>query len=395
MSSTTSVNRAAYLQSECARPLAITDAPMPAAPKPDEVTICVRAVAINPVDAIMQRDPKAVAVPLSYPLILGNDIAGEVVAVGSSVTKVRPGDRVTAFSFRGGFQHFATTTQPFVTRIPDTLAYTDASVLPLCLCVAAVMLFQQDTLALQLPVPKTSTSAPPPSANAATRKVLLVWGAASSVGSCAVQLAHAAGYAVAAVAGPRNQDYCRTQLGAEYVFDHTRPDIEAEILAALRGRPFAGVASAVTGPEAIEPGARLAAALGGKEGDEKKSRVVATARPQAHAFEGAVPEGVTIGYCKSSCTFHSSRREKKKKLLLTHNQSNNQVTAPPSQTTKSAPRSWIAGCRPRWPTAASSVSRPRRSSDRGWKCVRRRLTAWRRACRRRSWWWSCDLNGRR
>lgn len=40
------------------------------------------------------------------PYVLGNDVAGEVFAIGSSVTKVRPGDRVLACAERGCFQKF-------------------------------------------------------------------------------------------------------------------------------------------------------------------------------------------------------------------------------------------------------------------------------------------------
>ncbi|PVH70338.1 GroES-like protein [Cadophora sp. DSE1049] len=154
-----STNSAAFIDAIRAHPLAVKAAPMPPSPSSNQVTIKAHSIAINGIDCIVQQT--SIIVPENaYPFILGNDIAGEVIAVGSSVSKVKPGDRVIA---------------------------------------SAVMLFQKDTLALDFPRVN-----PVPNG-----KLVLVWGGGSAVGSNGIQMLKAAGYEIAAVAGASNQQYFR------------------------------------------------------------------------------------------------------------------------------------------------------------------------------------------
>lgn len=87
-----STNTAAWLPSEKVHPFELKEAPFPK-PATDEVVVKNHAVAINPVDWKLQREA---IFPLKYPTVLGCDIAGEVVDVGSDVTNVKNGDRVAA-----------------------------------------------------------------------------------------------------------------------------------------------------------------------------------------------------------------------------------------------------------------------------------------------------------
>lgn len=50
-------------------------------------------------------------------------------------------------------------------------------------------------------------------------KVVLAWGASSSVGACGVQMIKAAGYEVAATASAANEAFCK-DIGADYFFDY-------------------------------------------------------------------------------------------------------------------------------------------------------------------------------
>lgn len=71
--------------------LALTDYPEPT-PGAGQVLVRVRAASLNYRDLLLARghyNPK-----LSMPRVLGSDAAGEVVAVGSGVTRFKPGDRV-------------------------------------------------------------------------------------------------------------------------------------------------------------------------------------------------------------------------------------------------------------------------------------------------------------
>ncbi|MGY9047711.1 MAG: alcohol dehydrogenase catalytic domain-containing protein, partial [Rhodobacterales bacterium] len=79
-------------------------------PGENEIAVRNAALAINPADWILQAQP--VGDWMQYPMILGNDVAGEVVAIGPGVTRFAVGDRVlgqavgcwTNTPAKGGFQ---------------------------------------------------------------------------------------------------------------------------------------------------------------------------------------------------------------------------------------------------------------------------------------------------
>ena len=60
-------------------------------PGPDEVLIKVRATSVNPIDWKIRRGDLKDVMPLRFPVILGRDVAGEVVETGTNVTTLKPG----------------------------------------------------------------------------------------------------------------------------------------------------------------------------------------------------------------------------------------------------------------------------------------------------------------
>ncbi len=101
-------NKAAWLVSKQAYPYTIDDAPMPIA-DPNQVTIRVHAVAINPADYVIQA---LGLVYTKFPTIPGCDAAGDVVGVGSNVQRFGLGDRVIVPLNDGAFQLFVLPIQP-------------------------------------------------------------------------------------------------------------------------------------------------------------------------------------------------------------------------------------------------------------------------------------------
>ncbi|KAF7593746.1 hypothetical protein BBP40_010922 [Aspergillus hancockii] len=148
-------NKGAWTTAKLAKPLEVKPAPYPS-PGENEVVVKNRAVAINPMDWLLQDMGNVAFSWLKYPFIFGAGLAGEVVEIGSAVIKFNPGDRVLGLA---------------VGSDPD---YS--------LATAASGLFQDEYLGLQLP------SVP---ARPATGQTVLVWGGSTSVGSNAIQLVRA------------------------------------------------------------------------------------------------------------------------------------------------------------------------------------------------------------
>ncbi|KAL1966216.1 hypothetical protein VTN77DRAFT_4768 [Rasamsonia byssochlamydoides] len=178
----------------------------------------------------------------NYPTILGQDVAGEIVEVGSAVSRFSVGDRVLGYGTNlrskqdssSAFQLYTVVPEHIVSPIPSSLSYEAAAVLPLGVSTAAVGLFQKDFLNLQRPsIPSKPTG-----------QTLLVWGGSSSVGSNTIQLAVHAGYEVITTASPRNFDYVK-KLGASEVFDYHSPTVVNDLVTALQGKKLAGAYDAI------------------------------------------------------------------------------------------------------------------------------------------------------
>ena len=184
-------NTAAWINAKHAK-LEVGPAPY-TRPGDDQIVIRNYAVAINPLDWIIQVAGNLTYRWLKYPTVLGSDVAGEVAEVGKEVTRFRVGDRVLGHAVgtdkdsnraaEGGFQQYTVVLERMAAPIPDTMPFEDAAVLPLALSTASCGLFQADQLGLRHP-----SANPEP-----TGRTLLVWGGSTSVGSNAIQLAAAAG----------------------------------------------------------------------------------------------------------------------------------------------------------------------------------------------------------
>ncbi len=208
-------------------------------PRENEIVVKNHAVAINPVDWVKQVLGDVMFSWIKYPFILGSDLAGEVVEVGTAVTRFAVGDRVLAHAVgmdkkrnnaaEGAFQTCTVVLAHMAAPIPHTMSYEAAAVLPLALSTAACGLFQTDQLALQYP-----SATPKP-----TGQTVLVWGGSTSVGSNAIQLAVAAGYEVITTSSPRNFDYV-TKLGASQVFDYNSVTGVDDVIEAFKGKTSAG-----------------------------------------------------------------------------------------------------------------------------------------------------------
>lgn len=102
-------------------------------------------------------------------------MAGVVEAVGSDVTAFKKGDRVGAFR-NGGYAQYSIAPVNTTFKLADNVKYDDASTVPLTFATALVGLYSK----LSLPTPDEPST---------TKEPVLIYGASSTVGICATQLA--------------------------------------------------------------------------------------------------------------------------------------------------------------------------------------------------------------
>jgi len=103
-------------------------------PREKEVLVKVFTAAVNPLDNMIIRGEVKLIVPYSLPLIMGNEFAGQVEAVGSAVKRFKAGDRVYGrmpLSKIGAFAEYAAVEEGALAPIPDYLSYDEAATVPL------------------------------------------------------------------------------------------------------------------------------------------------------------------------------------------------------------------------------------------------------------------------
>jgi putative PIG3 family NAD(P)H quinone oxidoreductase len=149
--------------------LDVTERPTPS-PGEREVLVRVRASALNRADLI-QREGHYPAPPGAPADIPGLEFAGEIAAIGSGVSDWREGDRVFGIVAGGGNAEFLVTSASTVTRIPESLSWTEAAAIPEAFITA------HDALVVQ--------------AGVAAGESVLIHAVGSGVGLAATQLARA------------------------------------------------------------------------------------------------------------------------------------------------------------------------------------------------------------
>lgn len=182
----------------------LDDVPEPV-PAPGQVVVRVHAAAVNFPDVLFIAGKYQVKIP--PPFIPGNEIAGEVVAVGEGAP-FRLGQRVAGTTF-GAFAEQALLDSTQATPVPDDADFASAA--------AFGVTYRTAYHALR------STAA------VTEGDWVVVLGAAGGVGLAAVDLGVAMGARVlAAASSPEKLELCR-QRGAEAVVDYDHEDLKLRI----------------------------------------------------------------------------------------------------------------------------------------------------------------------
>src|SRR5580700_7472318 len=97
---------------------------------PGEVKVRVVATSINPIDWKLREGAKRPGMALQLPAILGRDAAGEVVEVGSGVTRLRVGARVAGLVM-GAYAERVVAKEDAWAEVPASMDLVDAAAIPL------------------------------------------------------------------------------------------------------------------------------------------------------------------------------------------------------------------------------------------------------------------------
>jgi NADPH:quinone reductase-like Zn-dependent oxidoreductase len=174
--------------------------------KSDQLLVKVHASSVNPVDWKIRQGMLQLITGYSFPKILGFDLSGEVVEVGSGVTRFKPGDLIygcLSVALGGAYAEYAAVPERVVALKPTNMTFEEAASLP----VAA----------------GTSLQALRDLGNIQPLQSVLVNGASGGVGIFAVQLAKIFGADVTAVCSSKNFDLVKS-LGADRLIDYKQQD---------------------------------------------------------------------------------------------------------------------------------------------------------------------------
>ncbi len=188
--------------------LHLTDIPEPSLGE-DEVLVEIHAAGLNQLDSKIKSGAFKLILSYKLPLILGHDLAGVVVKVGSQVSRFKVGDEVYARPADyhiGTFAEYLAVNEKDLARKPKNLTMDEAGSLPLVALTAWQALVESGKLKQG-------------------QKVFIQAGS-GGVGIIAIQLAKYLGATVATTAGAGSFELLK-QLGADVLIDYKTQDFES------------------------------------------------------------------------------------------------------------------------------------------------------------------------
>lgn len=171
----------------------------------NDVLVRVKAAGVNPLDNMITRGEVKLIVPYAFPLVMGNELAGEVESVGAKVTAFVPGDRVYGrlpLGKIGAFAEKCAVDAGALAKIPDYLSYEEAAAVPLT-ALTAMQAFEL--------------------LNAKAGDTVFLSGGTGSLGAMAIPILKAKGLRVITSGSAKNRERVLA-LGAERFIDYKTED---------------------------------------------------------------------------------------------------------------------------------------------------------------------------
>src|SRR6202795_3934059 len=197
------------------------DVPTPE-PGPGEALIKHHAVGLNYIDVYFRTGLYKAP---SMPLIIGQEGAGTVTAVGAGVTLVKPGDRVAYAGPMGGYATDRVLPADRLVKLPDTISFETG---------AAMML---QGMTAQYLLRRTHQVQPD--------ETILVHAAAGGVGLILCQWAKHLGATVIGSVGSEEKAVLAKTNGCDHTINYTREDFQLRVMEITGGKKVAVVYDAV------------------------------------------------------------------------------------------------------------------------------------------------------
>ncbi|MEA3089231.1 MAG: alcohol dehydrogenase [Caballeronia sp.] len=186
---------------------------------PGHVVIRVRASSFNYHDVFTVKGMPGIKVP--FPVVIGLDMAGEIVELGDGVEKWRTGDRVLVNPLNkkkglmgemldGGMAEYCLVSVDQLIAMPDEVTFEEAASLPVAYGTAHRMLVTHNTV-------KPGDR-------------VLILGASGGVGTGCVVLAKMLGAEVVAAAGSADKAERLKALGADHVINYKEVDFSKWVI---------------------------------------------------------------------------------------------------------------------------------------------------------------------
>jgi NADPH2:quinone reductase len=179
-----------------------------------EVLVKIAAAGVNRPD-VMQRQGNYPP-PKGATDIPGLEIAGEVVALGSGVTRWKVGDKVMALVVGGGYAEYCPAHETHALPVPSSLPLTQAAAIPETFFTVWHNIFQRGGLK--------------------AGETLLIHGGSSGIGTTAIQLAKQFGATVIVTVGSDDKCEACRKIGADHAINYRTQDFVAVTKEVTGGR---------------------------------------------------------------------------------------------------------------------------------------------------------------
>ncbi len=241
-------------------------------PGPNDVKIRVKACALNRLDLFTRAGARGMRIRFKGPHVLGGDVAGDVVEVGSEVTQIKSGDRVIVnprltcnqcqycvageqelcisagmlgASISGGYAEYVTVPAVNAISLPGALSYVQAASLPTVFLPCWTILMRKGALK--------------------SWETALILSASSGVGTAGIQVAkNVIGARVITTTSTEEKAQKAKELGADEVINYTNEDIAERVKELTNGRGVDVVLDHVGAD--FWPAAMASLAVGGRYG---------------------------------------------------------------------------------------------------------------------------------